>query len=98
MRRLLSILFLGASALLAQDDITTQNAASAFGGGFITGPASNPLSFLNGPAYRTFGQASAYDLPDLAPAYDLNQKLPKWLWFGWEERLRYEGYHDSGFN
>jgi len=37
----------------AQDDKTTQNAASAVNGGWITGPASNPLSHLNGPAFRT---------------------------------------------
>ena len=83
--------------LMAQDDVTTQNASSGYNGAFITGPASNPLSFLNGPAYRTFGQNTPYDLPDFAPASDLNRQLPKWISFGWEERLRYEGYHDSGF-
>jgi len=83
--------------MFAQDDITTQNASSAFAGAFITGPASNPLSFLNGPAYRTFAKGTPYDLPDVRPAHDLNQKLPKWIWFGWEERMRYEGYHASGF-
>jgi hypothetical protein len=81
----------------AQDDVTTQNAASAYSGGYITGPASNPLSFLNGPAYRTFGTTAPYDLPDFAPASLLNQQLPEWISFGWEERFRYEGYHDSGF-
>ncbi len=97
MRRLLYLVAFSAAILLAQDDITTQNGASAFGGGFITGPASNPLSFLNGPVYRTFGKGAPYDLPDFRPAHDLNQKLPTWIWFGWEERFRYEGYHDSGF-
>src|ERR1700734_3480557 len=87
----------GAIPVEAQDDVTTQNAASAYGGGYITGPASNPLSFLNGPAYRTFGSTSPYLLPDLAPASMLNRQLPKWISFGWEERLRYEGYHNSGF-
>src|ERR1700722_3246962 len=60
-RKALSASFIIASALAstaiqlqAQDDVTTQNAASAYDGGYITGPASNPLSFLNGPAYRTF--------------------------------------------
>lgn len=83
--------------LLAQDDVTTRNAASAYGGGYITGPASNPLSFLNGASYRTFAQKTPYDLPDLRPMTQLNQHLPAWIWFGLEERFRYEGYHDSGF-
>jgi len=87
----------GASGLKAQDDVTTQSATSAYGGGFITGPASNPLSFLNGPAYRTFGSTAHYDFPNFAPASLLDQQLPKWLWFGWEERLRDEGYRNSGF-
>jgi len=83
--------------LLAQDDVTTRNGGSGYGGGFITGPAANPLSFLNGTAYRTFGQSSPYLLPDLRPAGALDDQLPNWIWFGWEERFRYEGYHDSGF-
>jgi len=87
----------GAFPAAAQDDATTHNAASAYGGGYITGPASNPLSFLNGPAYRTTGSTAPYDLPDLAPASLLNEQLPPWISFGWEERLRYEGYHDSSF-
>jgi hypothetical protein len=39
-------------SLAAQDDITTQNATSGYNGAFITGPASNPLSFLNGAGIR----------------------------------------------
>jgi hypothetical protein len=97
MSRIPALILLAAAPLLAQDDVTTQNGGSAFGGGFITGPASNPLSFLNGPAYRTFGKATPYDLPDFRPAYELNRALPHWIWFGWEERFRYEGYHNSGF-
>ena len=61
----------GILPLAAQDDVTTQHAGSAFGGGYITGPASNPLSFLNGPAYRTFGQSTPYDIPDFHPARQL---------------------------
>src|SRR5665213_642912 len=87
----------GAFPANAQDDITTQNAASAYDGGFITGPASNPLSFLNGLAYRTFGSNLPYLLPNLAPAGRLNRELPRWISFGWEERLRDEGYRNSGF-
>jgi hypothetical protein len=82
---------------VAQDDVTTQSASSAYGGGYITGPASNPLSFLNGPAYRTTASTSPYDLPDFAPASLLDRQLPSWIWFGSEERFRYEGYHNSGF-
>lgn len=82
---------------LAQDDVTTQHASSAYAGGYITGPASNPLSLVNGPAYRTFGSAAPYDFRDFAPASLLNRQLPHWISFGWEERLRYEGYQNSGF-
>lgn len=88
---------LAALPAMAQDDVTTRNASSGYGGSWITGPASNPLSFLNGPAYRTFGQATPYDLPDFAPASLLNKQLPRWIQFGWEERFRYEGYQDGGF-
>src|SRR5271165_3289668 len=81
----------------AQDDVTTRNGSSGYDGTFITGPASNPLSFLNGPAYRTFGTTAPYLIPDFAPASLLNQELPRWISFGVEERLRFEGYHNSGF-
>ena len=64
------------------------NGAGAYDGAFITGPASNPLSFLNGPAYRTFGSRSPYLLPDFRPASLLNERLPRWIGFGVEERLR----------
>lgn len=85
------------SPLMAQDDVTTQNGSSGYNGAFITGPASNPLSFLNGPAYRTFSQNTPYDFPDFAPMTELNQRLPYWIQFGWEERLRDEGYDDGSF-
>ncbi len=91
-----SALFLSLLAF-AQDDVTIQHAASSYAGGYITGPASNPLSFLNGPAYRTTASTAPYDFPDFAPASLLNRELPKWISFGWEERFRYEGYHNSGF-
>jgi hypothetical protein len=86
-----------AGSAAAQDDVTTQNASSATGGAWITGPASNPLSFLNGPAYRTFGSTSPYDFPDFNPATVLNRRLPPWIGFQVEERLRYECYHDTAF-
>jgi hypothetical protein len=43
-----SLLILGAfgvSTASAQDDATTQNGSSGYNGAWITGPASNPLSF-----------------------------------------------------
>jgi hypothetical protein len=36
-------------------------------------------------------------LPDFAPASLLNEQLPSWISFGWEERFRYEGYHNASF-
>ncbi|MGA2276021.1 MAG: alginate export family protein [Terracidiphilus sp.] len=83
--------------LAAQDDITTQNATSAFNGVYITGPASNPLSFLNGAAGRTTGNPAPYDLHDFAPVTNVDQKLPKWIDLAAEERFRYEGYSNSSF-
>jgi Alginate export len=77
-----------ASSLFAQDDRTTQNGSSAMDGAWITGPASNPLSFLNGPAYRTFGSTQPYDLPDFHPLTSLNARMPTWLTLQAEERMR----------
>lgn len=91
------VFFISNLSLIAQDDVTTHNGGSGYGGSFITGPASNPLSFVNGPAYRSFRNTAPYDLPHFAPATQLNQQLPNWISFGWEERLRYEGYHNGGF-
>ncbi len=88
---------LGAFPAAAQDDATTQNGSSAYGGAFITGPASNPLSFLNGPAFRTTGQNTPYDLPDFAPMSNLDEGLPSWIGFGLEERLRAEGMENQSF-
>ena len=81
--------------LAAQDDITTQHGASGYSGAFLTGPASNPLSFLNGPAWRTTGNPAPYDFHDFAPFTDLDAKLPKWIDLQGEERFRYEGYDNS---
>ena len=83
--------------LHAQDDLTTNHASSALDGGWITGPASNPLSFLNGPVARTSASPLPYDVPDFHPASDLDTHLPKWLRFEVEERLRGEGYENSSF-
>jgi hypothetical protein len=81
----------------AQDDVTTQNASSAVDGGWITGPASNPLSYLNGPAYRTFGSTLPYDFPDFHPVYTGDNHLPHWIRFESEERFRSERYHGGSF-
>ena len=81
--------------LVAQDDITTRNATSGYNGAFITGPASNPLSFLNGSAFRTTGSNEPYDFHDFAPITDLDARLPKWIYFGAEERFRYEAYDNN---
>lgn len=79
----------------AQDDITTQNATSALDGGWITGPASNPLSHLNGPAFRTYGSPDHYDFKNFAPMTLLDASLPPWLAFQAEERYRFEQYDNS---
>ena len=96
-----AVLFLFAIAaglpLAAQDDITTQNATSAFNGAYITGPEANPLSFLNGAAWRTTGNPAPYDFHDFAPATYVDAKLPKWIDLQAEERFRYEGYSNSSF-
>jgi hypothetical protein len=96
-----AVLFLFALAaglpLAAQDDITTQNATSGYNGVFITGPSSNPLSFLNGAAGRTTANPAPYDFHDFAPATDLDAKLPKWMDVQAEERFRYEAYDNNSF-
>lgn len=83
--------------LAAQDDLTIQNATSGFNGVYITGPASNPLSFLNGAAWRTTGNARPYDFHDFAPFTHLDSKLPQWIDLRAEERFRYEAYDNSSF-
>jgi hypothetical protein len=83
--------------LAAQDDITTQNGSSGYNGAFITGPSSNPLSFLNGAAFRTTGNPAPYDFHDFAPFTDLDEKLPKWIDLQGEERFRYEAYDNNNF-
>ncbi len=97
---LLTAAFLALTAALpvtAQDDITTQNATSGLDGAFITGPASNPLSHLNGPAFRTSGSSQSYDFHDFAPFTALDARLPHWLAFQGEERYRFEQFDNSSF-
>src|SRR5450631_2031589 len=52
----------------------------------IGGPASSPL-ISNVP----------YGLRDLRPTGLLNDQLPKWLQFGLDERLRFEGFSGNAF-
>jgi hypothetical protein len=96
-----AVLFLIALAaaqhLDAQDDLTTQNGTSGYNGVYITGPASNPLSFLNGAAGRTTANPAPYDFHDFAPVTYLDEKLPKWLDVQAEERFRYEAYDNNSF-
>ena len=92
-----TLLFFWERPVIAQDDITTQHGSSALDGGWITGPASNPLSFLNGSANRTYGSSLPYDFPDLHPASKLDSHMPQWLNFEAEERFRYESYENSSF-
>jgi hypothetical protein len=83
--------------LHAQDGITTRNATSGYNGRFITGPASNPLSFLNGASWRTTGNTARYDFHDFAPMTDLDATLPYWIHLSAEERFRYEAYDNDNF-
>jgi hypothetical protein len=95
--KLLIILAIVCFVLLGQDDVTTHNAPSGYDGAYITGPASNPLSFLNGPAYRTTGQSAPYEFADFAPLSALDEQLPPWIKFGLEERMRGESMVNQGF-
>ncbi len=87
----------GTLPIAAQDDVTTQNGSSAMGGAWITGPASNPLSRLNGPAFRSGASPEPYDFPDFAPVNDLDDKIPRWMSLRASERYRYEAYDNSSF-
>lgn len=94
---LLVLLAAGSFPGAAQDNATTQNGSTGLNGSWINGPASNPLSFLNGPAARTTASDAPYPFPDFRPVSQLNSELPRWLQFGLEERFRFEGYSNSGF-
>jgi hypothetical protein len=89
------LMLIAALPVTAQDDRSTQNATSAIGGGWITGPASNPLSHLNGPAFRTTGSSEGYDFHDFAPFTVLDARLPHWIAFQGEERYRFEEYDNN---
>jgi Alginate export len=87
----------GVLPIAAQDDVTTQNGSSAVYGAWITGPASNPLSRLNGPAFQTTALPEFYDFPDFAPVNHLDDKMPRWLSVRASERFRQEDYRNDSF-
>lgn len=96
--RTLAVCLLLAIPVSAQDDATTRNGSRAFGGASITGPAIAPVSFLSGNAFGSpVVNKATYTIPDFDPVSLLNRELPAWITFASEERLRFEGYHNSGF-
>lgn len=78
-------LALGAGPLCAQYD-----KVAALG-------SDSGLTLIGGPASAPPISDAPYDLPDLRPTGELNDQLPQWLQFGFEERLRAEGYSGNGF-
>ena len=59
--------------------------------------SDSALTPIGGPASSPPLSTEPYDLPDLRPTGLLNDQLPKWLQFGLEERLRWEGDRGNGF-
>lgn len=59
--------------------------------------SDSSLTPVGGPASAPPIENWPYDLPDFRPTGRLNDQLPAWLQFGLEERLRWEGYRNSGF-
>lgn len=78
-------LALGGSPLYAQYD-----KVAALG-------SDSSLTMIGGPASSPPISTEPYGLPDLRPVGLLNDQLPKWLQFGLDERLRFEGYSGNGF-
>jgi len=82
--------------LIAQDDITTQNATSGSMAYSSPGrPRTVELPERRGLAYHR--QPGSYDFHDFAPATYLDAKLPNWIDLQAEERFRYEAYDNSSF-
>ena len=52
---------------------------------------------IGGPASAPLISTDPYNAPDLRPVGELNDHLPKWIQFGFEERFRFEGYDGNGF-
>lgn len=53
--------------------------------------SDSSLTPIGGPASSPPLSTEPYDFPDLRPTGKLNDQLPSWLQFGFEERLRFEG-------
>lgn len=54
--------------------------------------SDSALSPIGGPASAPPVSLEPYDLPDLRPTGELNDRLPTWLRFGIEERMRFENH------
>ena len=61
------------------------------------GASDSQITPIAGPASAPPIESGSWDLPDLRPTGYLNDQLPRWLQFGFEERVRFEGYEGSGF-
>ncbi len=81
-------------------------AALLFAGSFRLAAQYDKVAALGSDSSMTPIGASAsappienwpYDSPDFRPTGKLNDQLPRWLQFGLEERVRFEGYSDGGF-
>jgi hypothetical protein len=59
--------------------------------------SDSALTPIGGPASAPPISPERYDLPDLRPTGKLNDRLPRSLQFGLDERFRWEGYSGSGF-
>jgi hypothetical protein len=59
--------------------------------------SDSSLTPIGGPASSPPISNFSYDLPDFRPTGALNDRLPAWLRFGVEERLRLETSNDSSY-
>lgn len=59
--------------------------------------SDSSLTPIGGPASAPPLLATPYNAPDTRPTGLLNDRLPKWIQFGLEERFRFEGYTNGGF-
>lgn len=59
--------------------------------------SDSSLTPIGGPASSPPISTERYGFRDFRPTGELNDQLPKWLQFGVDERLRFEGYSGSGF-
>jgi hypothetical protein len=59
--------------------------------------SDSSLTPIGGPASSPPISAERYDQGDFRPTGALNDRLPRWLQFGLDERFRLEGYSGGGF-